>query len=67
MAQEYHLKCPECGHEFDLYYDQLNSLFDPEAGIIFREGGNRFAVKCPQCRKRSHYHMSDDGKQLPSW
>jgi Fe2+ or Zn2+ uptake regulation protein len=67
MSQDYHLKCPKCGHEFDLNYDPLNSLSDPEAGIIIREGTYRFAAKCPECKKRSHYHMSEDEKQLSNW
>lgn len=67
MSQEYHLKCPKCGHEFDISYDPLNSFSDPDAGIIIREGTHRFAAKCPSCRRRSHYHMSDEGEQLSTW
>lgn len=68
MAREYHLKCPKCENEFDLLYDQLNSLPDPDApGLIWREGAHRFAVKCPSCRQRSHYHLSDGGEQLSDW
>lgn len=61
MSTEYHLKCPKCGHEFNLNYDQWNSLSDPDVpGLIWREGVHAFAVKCPSCRKRSHYHVSDE-------
>jgi DNA-directed RNA polymerase subunit M/transcription elongation factor TFIIS len=67
MAQKYHLKCPKCGYEFDLNYSQLNSLSDPDVGITWREGAHRFAVKCPECHSRSHYHISEDGKQLSTW
>ncbi len=60
MAQMYHLTCPKCGHEFDFNYDQWNSLSDPSVpGLVWREGGHSFAIKCPSCRKRSHYKVSE--------
>ncbi|KQB35355.1 MULTISPECIES: CpXC domain-containing protein [Acidiplasma] len=67
MIQKYHLKCPKCGHEFNINYDPWVSFPDPDLGIIIREGKHRFAVRCPACHKTSHYHMSDDGEQLSTW
>lgn len=56
---EYHLKCPECGHEFDFNYSQWNSLSDPHIGISYRWGRYEFEVKCPSCHERSYYHVSE--------
>lgn len=68
MATDSNLKCPKYGHDFKLSYSQFDSFSDPSVpGLIWREGAHRFAVKCPSCRKRSHYHMTDDGRQLTTW
>jgi endogenous inhibitor of DNA gyrase (YacG/DUF329 family) len=58
---EYHLKCPECGHEFDLNCSQWNSLSDPDVpGLIYRYGPHRFSIDCPSCHKWSRYHVSEE-------
>lgn len=53
----YHLKCPNCGEEFDFDYSEINSF--SKLGLVFRYGPNAFSVKCPKCRKRSRYHVTE--------
>ena len=62
MSIKYHIICPNCGHEFNIDYSEWNSLSDPEVGIIFRYGSNTFSCKCPQCHKRSRYHVTDSNE-----
>ena len=58
MAKLYHLTCPRCSNEFDFEYSEWNSLSDTkDFGIVFREAPHAFSIKCPACRKRSHYHV----------
>ena len=56
----YHLTCPKCDTEFDFNYNQLMSI--SKHGIVFRFGPYSFSVKCPNCRKRSRYHVSDEDR-----
>ena len=53
----YHLKCPNCGHDFDFNYNQFVGI--SKLGIVMRYGPNSFSVKCPFCRKRERYEVSD--------
>jgi phage terminase large subunit GpA-like protein len=53
----YHLKCPNCGEEFDFDYNEFNSF--SKLGLVFRYGPYSFSVKCPNCRKRSRYHVTE--------
>ncbi len=57
MENLYNLKCPNCGNEFQYYYDFL--FPSAELGIVFKYGPNTFSVKCPQCHKRTRYHVTD--------
>lgn len=59
MTEEYRVKCPRCGNEFTVNYSTWNSLSDPEVGIIFRYGLHIFSCKCPECHKRSRYHVTE--------
>jgi endogenous inhibitor of DNA gyrase (YacG/DUF329 family) len=56
----YHLKCPNCGNEFDFDYNQLIGI--SKLGIVFRYGAHDFSVKCPACRKRQRFHVSDEDR-----
>ncbi len=58
MSGLYHVKCPNCGNEFNVNYSEWNSLSDPSLGLIFRWGPHSFSVKCPQCHKRERYHVT---------
>jgi predicted RNA-binding Zn-ribbon protein involved in translation (DUF1610 family) len=53
----YHLKCPNCGFEFDFDYNQFVSI--SKLGIVMRYGAHDFSVKCPNCRKRQRFHVED--------
>lgn len=64
MSGTYNLKCPKCGFEFEFYYDSLNSFSSQVPGLVFREGSHAFSVKCPRCRKRTHYHVDDTGMAI---
>lgn len=54
----YHLHCANCGEEFNFDYNSLVSF--SKLGIVFRYGPHDFSVKCPKCRKRGRYSVTDD-------
>ncbi|MEJ2252449.1 MAG: hypothetical protein P8Y70_20750 [Candidatus Lokiarchaeota archaeon] len=56
----YHLTCPRCGNEFDFDYNQFSSL--TKFGLVIRYGAHSFSVKCPSCRKRARYHVTDNDR-----
>jgi endogenous inhibitor of DNA gyrase (YacG/DUF329 family) len=56
----YHLKCPNCQHEFDFDYNQFVSI--SKLGIVMRYGPHMFSVKCPNCRKRERFHVGDEDR-----
>ncbi|MEM0161372.1 MAG: hypothetical protein QW258_04335 [Thermoplasmata archaeon] len=61
MSKKYHLKCPNCGNEFDFNYNEFSSLSDPNIpGLVFRYGPHSFSIKCPQCHKRNRYSVTDE-------
>lgn len=54
----YHLHCPKCGEEFDFNYNSLVGI--SKLGIVVRYGPHDFSVKCPNCRKRGRYSVTED-------
>ncbi|MEM0156404.1 MAG: hypothetical protein QW597_07400 [Thermoplasmataceae archaeon] len=56
----YHLKCPLCGHEFDFDYNSMVGI--SRLGIVMRYGPYSFSVKCPACRKRSRYNVTEEDR-----
>ncbi len=57
----FHLKCPECGNEFNLDYNYLaKDIKIPNIPGVRFYTPHIFSVKCPSCGKRTRYHTTDE-------
>ncbi len=57
ISHGYHLKHPNCEHEFEHNYYSDFLLKNISVHDVLGKGSHRLAVKYSECHKSSHYHM----------